>query len=568
MKKKLLLIAFTFSYLMVFSQCIIREALTTTATMEVTTLSNGTIFAKENGSHPITITPNGNANESFFGGPYTAGLWLGGLDPAGNLKLSASEYFQNGQDFTNGLLDFQTGLSLYQNCEFNYIWKITRSEIELFIADYDDNNQIDNEVPDDIKYWPGRQNPNFSEKYNVELPENGLAKFYDRNEDGIYNIADGDVPLHTATTSLLSSIILPSEFLWFSSHDDIPHSNTSGASLQVEIHTSIFSFDCASNSDVIGSTIFTEHTIYNRAFEDLRNFRFGFWSDPDLGCYTNDFVGCLPTLNTAYVYDTGGNDGIGCQTAIPNNNAQAIVSHTFLDRSLDGFLSYNSGIGLPAPPATQAPTSPIEYYNFLNNTWRDGTPITFGGNGYNPGSTDVRAFTFSDLPTDPEGWSMESLDFAPSDYRMLMTSSLENTIPPGSSYTITMAHTAHIPETPIGLAIFNTFEDDINRIQAFHDSGFTTPCDAVSSSQDINSIADQINIFPNPSNGKISLETTDDNLIQIEVYNASGLLLENSFLGNSRAIDLDYNHLPTGMYILKISTEESKEAYKKLIITK
>ena len=42
----------------------------------------------------------------------------------------------------------------------------------------------------------------------------------------------------------------------------------------------------------------------------------------------------------------------------------------------------------------------------MRRLWSDGTPLTLGGNGYNPGSIDSSKFAFSDSPFDKNGWSM------------------------------------------------------------------------------------------------------------------------------------------------------------------
>ena len=45
-------------------------------------------------------------------------------------------------------------------------------------------------------------------------------------------------------------------------------------------------------------------------------------------------------------------------------------------------------------------------YRQMKGLWADGSPLTIGQNGYNPGSVDTTKFLFPDDPNDPNGWSM------------------------------------------------------------------------------------------------------------------------------------------------------------------
>ena len=83
----------------------------------------------------------------------------------------------------------------------------------------------------------------------------------------------------------------------------------------------------------------------------------------------------------------------------------------------------NGGVGTP-PPATTDPTIDTEFYNVLRGLWRDGTAVTFGGSGFDPASTDTVQFTFPDVPSDVNGWSMcsENLPFGDRRTCLLYTS--------------------------------------------------------------------------------------------------------------------------------------------------
>ena len=74
-------------------------------------------------------------------------------------------------------------------------------------------------------------------------------------------------------------------------------------------------------------------------------------------------------------------------------------------------------------------------------------------------------------------------------------------------------------------------------------------------------INEPLNIYPNPSQGEIYINTTEPIAI-IEVYNLEGILCS-VFMGKK---NLDVSNLKKGMYILKIETETGKISQTKACI--
>ncbi|MEZ4720554.1 MAG: hypothetical protein R2813_01600 [Flavobacteriales bacterium] len=72
------------------------------------------------------------------------------------------------------------------------------------------------------------------------------------------------------------------------------------------------------------------------------------------------------------------------------------------------FLYHNNSSG---PAATQDPRIATDYYNMLRGIWKDGTPMTFGGNGYNPSDPNaIPAHYMFPGTTDPENWGTDGVD--------------------------------------------------------------------------------------------------------------------------------------------------------------
>src|SRR5690606_30194708 len=53
--------------------------------------------------------------------------------------------------------------------------------------------------------------------------------------------------------------------------------------------------------------------LINRAVDRIDSTFFAMWVDPDLGCYTDDYIGCDTSTNLMYVYNQDPTDGTtGC----------------------------------------------------------------------------------------------------------------------------------------------------------------------------------------------------------------------------------------------------------------
>jgi aminopeptidase N len=74
---------------------------------------------------------------------------------------------------------------------------------------------------------------------------------------------------------------------------------------------------------------------------------------------------------------------------------------------------------------------------------------------------------------------------------------------------------------------------------------------------------DNIKVYPNPTTGELRIENGEWRINNIEIYDISGkeIILNSQF---SILNSIDISHLPTGIYILQISTENNK-TFKKII---
>lgn len=351
----------------------------------------------------VAASSNAIRKNSMFAGA----IWIGGLDLGGNLKVAAMTYRQSGSDYFPGPLDTTTGELDRSRCRaYDKIWKVNREDIERFSKD-------PTAIVDDIASWPGNGDPFWRES-------KVLAPFFDANGDGVYDVSSGQEypildPLRAADQNRPED--QPDQMLYFVYNDKGNiHSETRGIPIGVELQTIAFAF---ATNDEVNNMTFYKTKITNRSFDEVRSCFFGQWVDPDLGNYADDYVGCDVPRNLGFCYNGDDNDeGILGYGINPPS-----VGTTFFEGPRDSagneigitkFVYYNNDFSIIGNPVTAE-----HYYGYLRGLWKDGSPITFGGNGYQTGApTD---YMFPGDPLSPGDWHERSAGNTPGDRRYLQS---------------------------------------------------------------------------------------------------------------------------------------------------
>jgi hypothetical protein len=340
-------------------------------------LIDGTLFwDRNNAGFRITSQPNPQTATIFV-----EGLWMGGFDHDGNLRLAAGQYTTGtSNDFAAGPILNDNGKISFDCENYDQLWEVYDYEIQQHISDSADDGIINNLIPN-IYAYPAQQNPFFESIHGFSLPNtsHGLAPFFDNNNDGTYNPTDGDYPLPES----VHPNSIPSHLVWGIFNDaGVIHSQSGGNPLNAEIHQTIWSFNCADN-EILNNTVFTSHKIINKDSSPLDSMYVGFWTDMDVGCFIDDYLGCIPEMNTYYGYNEDaidGLDGSGCPNEIPtfedNPPVQAV---TILNQKMNNFIYYwDNPVGVE--PVTQ-PNIPMEFYTYLTEWFpaNGGQPLTYVG---------------------------------------------------------------------------------------------------------------------------------------------------------------------------------------------
>jgi hypothetical protein len=367
---------------------------------------------------------------------FAGSVWLGGIDPGGNLKLACQDYRPGGaNDFWPGPLT-QVGLTESFTCDnWDRHFRVTGEEIRTHLGNLAVGLLDPTSIPRGVRGWPARGNPYFADVWGFDLPftEQALAGFFDKDEDGIYDPLKGDYPSIEIRGCPLDRY--PDEMIFWIYNDQgggQAHARTQGSPIQMEVQVQSFGYV---TNDELNDMTFQRFKLINRALDRIDSMFFAMWVDPDLGCYVDDYIGCDTTNDLMYVYnqdETDGSSGCACdQNVATYCDRIPILGVDYFRGPLDTFgnelgmssFTYynNSGVGTH-PTGTHDPDLPAEFYNYLTGSWRDGSPFQFGGDGYQEGTAPTIKYALTDAPNDQSGWSMCTANLNFGDRRTIQAS--------------------------------------------------------------------------------------------------------------------------------------------------
>ena len=494
--------------------------------------STGQLFWDFNNAQFLVPFTGGNSPAAIFAG----GLWMGGLDPTANLRQASTTY-ENGTAgiYVPGLRD--------ANVNLNRVWRITSQEVDALIADAADGT-IDDIIPVDILEWPAAGAPGLD---NIDA--NRLADFVDTDNDGVYNPQAGDYP----AVLIDGESVIPDQFLF-----TIFQPREQAGTPDLDIHSIMYAFT-GEEDDVLSNSLFLQQKIISREQEDLSAFRFSYFIDADLGCHTDDYVGSDVGRNAFFTYnadDVDGNNG-NCEGGVRTYDDPPVLSLTLLNRPMTHFSYFNNaGINNPEPSTTD-PNTPLEEYNLMGSIWLDGTPLSSGGDGYDPASQVPVKHAFSGDPNNPTEWSMIGEDLPLNDPRALITNQL-GTLSPGQ--IVTFDAVINFTNCPGHLPDINKAKENIDELQELYDTGFGT----LTSTDNLSIPNNEVNLYPNPSSGKIFIDSEH----QFDSYLITDLRGATLSTGQQDGINEIEVNLDNGIYLVELRAGNGTSYKGKIVVQK
>ncbi len=517
---------FLFFFYFLNSQTVDYNSITTNG-MEAGIHSDGTMFMDEEKSNAGFVVDSDEGQATIF----SSSIWASGVNETGKILASTTRYGGQGSEPA-----FVPGPYVESTFDFNKVWKVEGSSISSLIADFADGT-VDQQPDESILMWPGRGNPLLT-----DLPNQSFAPFFDQNADGKYNPMEGDYPI--IGSSLVN--VIPTQMLYTVYNDSSQDPETS---VGMEFHTILYGLECDAN-DPLQNSIFTSHRIVKREFfsSDLH---VSFWTDFDIGCVQDDGLASIPELNAVAGYnidpidgDLDGNCQFNINSLTTNPGIQSIV---LLNQELISVGSYIS-IQVSGPPGMHAPVTAPEKYAVMRGFWRDNTPITEEGSGYNLGNTNTTKFIFNGHITDPSEWSMVTADLPSYDNYSILNTEIK-TMEVGQEIIIDLGYIYSQNEDLNNVETYNQVTDDITLVQELYDDSFSMTCSTVSSNS--NYSYKEISISPNPTIDNLTVNKQYESYI---IYNAMGQVVKT----NEAQKTIDVIDLLPGMYTIIFQLKEEK----------
>ncbi|MFK7798147.1 MAG: hypothetical protein AB8E82_11885 [Aureispira sp.] len=371
---------------------------------------------------------------------FSGAIWLGAYDAGNNLIVAAQTYRDQGNDYWSGPLNPSTAEVTNLECErWDKHFTVYGKDIDALRADFLDplSPGIDERPSKEIMGWPARGNVHFAAIHGFDIVDykQDLAPFIDVNADNVYNPMDGDHPVIEVTgcdKDNYSNPVYADQMVWWVYNDNGNlHTQSKGQAMQMEIQALAFAY---STTDAVNNMTFYRYKLLNRNSLTLKDTYFSLWSDPDLGCFADDYIGCDTATGLGYVYNDDAYDDNPCGTSGFAGYGDKIpaLGVDYFKGPIDSFgkeiglSGFQYHVGGSQDPVIGDPTGANQYYNLMSGKWLNGAAVTVGGNGYNPNLPNAQAtrYVFPSSPDsqEPNAWSMCSENLSGLDQRFLHTS--------------------------------------------------------------------------------------------------------------------------------------------------
>jgi len=475
-------------------------------------------------SAPNFEVPKGSGKHTLF----AAAPWIGAIDESGQLRMAAQTYRQTGEDYVAGPVADQ------YDSAYRRVWVVKADEIATHQTQH---AQPGYTAPEAILTWPGNGDTTNGEAWQ-------LAPFEDFNQNGVYEPIEGEVPAIKGSQAAFAIF-----------NDGTIHGETGGQPLNAEIHMMAYAIDRPVDAldSWLNEVIFLDYKVFQRTGMALRQMYFGFWTDWDLGQFSDDFVGCDTAREAWFAYNADSLDdppqGYGLQPPA--------MSAAWLNHPMAHHMYYNNDF-----TAIGNPEIAQQFYGYLIGQWKDGTLLTQGGSGY--GSGTPTAYAFPGDPTQAGQWHESQAGSTPGDRRGL-SSVGPFTLTPSEPVCVRLALIYGRDQSATGnhLTSIEVMKRKIDSVQANYASGDGEGCllsGAQTGTTSLRQIPSQTaawRIAPNPAQAEMRLlpPTSARGPVQAELMDPQGRVLAQQQGDAQQPWHWDVAAYPQGLYLLRIRSQ-------------
>ena len=511
------------------------------------------------------VSPESNFLEDLATPIFAGGLWMGGKNADGFLRLAASMYGWNSEtsDYFPGPIKNDGTLNNSLCNDFNRFWTISKAEIEAFQNDFADGQLEGDHL--NIKRWPAKGNLFYPSSFGIELPLQDLAPFVDQNKDGVYNPLEGDFPL-----------VKGDQNVWWVFNDmGHVHSESQSDPIGAEIQVLVYTVENTNSTNDYAT--FYDFTIRKKTPEPLDSFYVALFIDADLGCDYDDYFGCIPEENLAFVYNQDQTDGVlgsnGCSCGygvatyceeIPllgfklldgfhNQPSQKIQLSSFVP-----FISYSFD---PAPPCAPffPPANAQGYYDYMKG-WTQCGPMSHGAEGYDyyPANGASTTYAFPDNPADPQGWSMCTIGYHHRDVFTMSFGPVDFELNDKIELSIAVLW---VPDVPHPCPDITPLIEAGQLAQAWYNQGTTSTTSSVSDHFNIK-------VQPNPMTNRTRLVLIEggQQINSFRLYDSKGKIVRQMNRIKNSMLVLERTGLSSGIYFYQVTTNSGSLQTGKIIV--
>jgi Secretion system C-terminal sorting domain len=432
-------------------------------------------------------------------------------------------------------IDINTGLQ--DDDRWQYVWKLSRAEIDVFKADFLSGNVDFVQYPL-IESWPAHGSEALGEDRN-------LAPFVDVNGDGLYRpAADGDYPC-----------IVGDQALWWVFNDQGPHNDSHSPAMGLQVEAMAYEIDCRQSpcpDTSLDYTIFLHLELTNRSDTAYHSMYVGQYQDIDIGDYADDYVGTDSSLQLAFGYN--GDDLDIKYGQHPPAWGTAVMPNGQLDRMASA-RHYQNMFGT----VMGNPASGPDYYNYLQGRFLDSLPMVNNGlDGY-PGTAAGPLTHYMYSSTDGfcggplAGWSEFTAGNLPFD-RTLLQSSGPFALQPGEKIQWDLAF-IYARDSSNLLSVCR-LKSATASIQGWWQNQLDKSCWSTLVSNAEPMAASSFTVFPNPSGGgnvQAAFGAALEDAGELQIFDLQGrMVMQVALQAGALGTRLDVGTLGAGMYLLRL----------------
>jgi len=490
--------------------------------------NNGALFWR--GAPHVYEVPKGGGTHAIF----ASGIWIAGLIE-GEIRAAGARYGE--WEFWAGPLD-NDGNPPNDCLRYDRLWEITRKEIAAFNeTGVATKNLLD---------WPWRLGAPVID--GDGLPNN-------------YNLDGGDRPA-----------LIGDQMIWWVMNDvGGEHLSIDTQPIGMEVHGTAFAFHRPGS--YIDNVTFYRYQLIHKGREPFEDAYFSIYADPDLGFFADDYVASDSTLHLGYVYNADNLDeDCGYGAAPPalgytflrsaladadgrDNDRDDIADEPGEQIGMSSFLNFGDGGCVICSPLKAQ-----DYYYYMQARWKNGQPLTVGGN-YGLDFSDIPThFSFPGDPVTGAFWSEFNTDgqgtAKPPGDRHFLISTGPFTLQPGQAQEILFAivwsrGTDHLDSV-------RQLKKDVKRLREVADAILVPDVPAKAPDPVPEPVLGFAQNYPNPFNETTTIRYSVplEMAVRLRVYDVLGreitTLVDERLRPGIYTADFDGAELPRGLYVYRI----------------